>query len=192
MYTPEEAKALREQDPFDTRNIRDKFKGKDHEDIMDELAQTRTPLVIISENLIGDFNVSQIVRSANAFNAMSVYIAGNRRWNRKGAVGTHNYIEVRHFECARYAIEECRDMGYEIVAAELTDEAISLENYIWLPKTAIVVGEEGRGLSQAALDLVDNVVYIPMLGTVRSLNVAGATQIMAYHYTQQLGYFSES
>lgn len=190
MYTPEEAKELREQNPFDTRNIRDEFKGMDHEDIMVEMAKTRTPLIIIAENLIGDFNISQIVRTANAFNAMSVYIAGKKQWNRKGAVGTHHYTKVRHFECARYAIEECRDMGYRIVAAEITDNASSLEDYGWFDKTALVVGEEGRGITQAALDLVDDVVYIPMLGTVRSLNVAGATQIMAYEYTKQLGYFS--
>lgn len=190
MYTKEEAKALREQDPFDTRNILDKFKGLDAEDIEKEMAETRSPLIIISENLIGDFNIAQIVRTANAFNAMAVYIAGNKRWNRKGAVGTHHYTEVRHFECTRHAVEECRDWGYTIVAAELTDNAVRLDHYEWDARTALIVGEEGRGLTQAALDLADDVVYIPMRGSVRSLNVAGATQIMAYEYTKQCGYFT--
>lgn len=192
MYTKEEAKALREQDPFDNRNIRDKYKGMDHDEIVDDLHKHMTPLIIITENLIGDFNISQIVRTANAFNAMSVYIAGNKRWNRRGAVGTHHYTEVAHFECTRYAIEQCRAFGYKIVAAEFVDGAISLEKYKWQAKTALVVGEEGRGLTQAALDLADDVVYIPMLGSVRSLNVAGATQIMAYDYTSKLGYFQGS
>lgn len=187
-YTAEQAKNLRETNPFDSRNIRDEFKGKNVSVIKEELLETETPLVIIAENLIGDFNIAQVVRSANAFNAAGVYICGNRKWNKRGAVGTYHYTDVTHWEFIQEAIGQLKDCGYRIVAAEITSEAVALEKYIWEEKTALIVGEEGRGLSEIALKLVDDVVYIPMLGTVRSLNVAGATQIIMYDYMVKNGY----
>lgn len=187
-YTAAQAKDLREANPFDSRNIRDEFKGKSVDTIKEELLETETPLVIIAENLIGDFNIAQVVRSANAFNAAGVYICGNRKWNKRGAVGTYHYIDVEHWEFVQEAIGQLRDREYKIVAAEITPDAIPLKEYIWAEKTALIVGEEGRGLSEIALKLVDDVVYIPMLGTVRSLNVAGASQIVMYDYMVKNGY----
>jgi tRNA G18 (ribose-2'-O)-methylase SpoU len=188
MYTAEEAKALREQDPFDTRNIRDEFKGMPHDAILEALQHNKTPLVMLAENLIGDFNVSQIVRAANAFNARAVYICGKRQWNRRGAVGSHNYIDVEHWEYIQEAIQQLRDQGYRIVAAEYTSESYELTNYHWEEKSALLLGEEGRGLSKMALEMADDVVHIPMLGTVRSFNVAGAAQMFMYEYMNCNGF----
>lgn len=188
MYTPEQSKALRELDPFDTRNIRDQFKGMAHEDIIEALNQNKTPLVAVAENLIGDFNVSQIVRASNAFNVSAVYICGKRQWNRKGAVGSHNYIDVEHWEHIQEAIQQLRDQGYRIVAAEYTSESYELTNYHWEEKSAILLGEEGRGLSEVALEMADDIVHIPMLGTVRSFNVAGAAQMFMYEYMRCNGF----
>ena len=55
-----------------------------------------------------------------------------------------------------------------------------------LPKrSAFVFGEEGPGLSRGAIDLCDNMLYIGMFGSVRSLNVAVAAGIVQYEYSRQ-------
>ena len=57
---------------------------------------------------------------------------------------------------------------------------------VTLPKrSAFVFGEEGPGLSRDAISLCDNMLYIGMFGSVRSLNVAVAAGIVQYEYTRQ-------
>ncbi len=184
MYTHEEKQQLRTLDPFDNRNVVDSYKTMTTEEIRKDMQQKAYPFVAICENLINDFNISQVVRSVNAFGLESVAICGSRKWDRRGAVGTHHYTDINYYSSTVEAIEEYRRRGYEIIAAELTDDAVSLYDYSWPEKVAVVLGEEGKGLIQSSLDAVDKVVYIPQRGTVRSLNVAGAAQIFMSHYSK--------
>ena len=49
----------------------------------------------------------------------------------------------------------------------------------------MLFGEEQRGLSKEALALADHVVYIPMWGSVRSLNVGTSSGIAMYDYAMK-------
>ena len=182
MYTHEERKILRETPPFDNRNIADEFKNMSTEAIKSEMISRSKPMIVILENLVGDFNISSVVRSANAFAMRSVYICGRKQWDRRGAVGTHHYINVHHAPDTISVIKGVRSAGYKVVAAELTEDAIALPNYNWDSHTAVVFGEEGRGISPEVLDSVDEVVYVPQFGTVRSMNVATVAGMFMYDY----------
>jgi tRNA G18 (ribose-2'-O)-methylase SpoU len=185
--TSEQKRLLRETNPFDNRNVADEFKGMSQVAIQTEMQLRAIPLVVITENIVRDMNVGQVVRTANAFCATKVYICGDRSWDRRGSVGSHHYINVERVPHTSIAIQEMRDEGYRIVAAEITPGAKSLATYNWQEKTAIVLGEEGKGVTELALNMCDDVVYIEQSGTVRSLNVAGAFQIMAYMYKLKTG-----
>lgn len=180
MYTPEQKKELRETNPF--RNVAEKWKGFDTEEIRSAMREMSYPMVSICENLVGDFNIAQIVRSSNAFALLEVSICGSRQWDRRGAVGTHHYIDINYYSNTIEAIEYWRSLGFTIIAAELTDDAQSLHEFEWPDKVAVVYGEEGKGITEEALNAVDHVVFIPQRGTVRSLNVAGAAQIFMFDY----------
>jgi len=74
-----------------------------------------------------------------------------------------------------------RAAGSSIVGIELADAAIRLAD---LPtarrRTIAVLGHEATGIPPEALDLLDAVVEIPMLGTGMSLNVAVAGSLVLY------------
>jgi tRNA (guanosine-2'-O-)-methyltransferase len=74
-----------------------------------------------------------------------------------------------------------RSMGTRLIGVELADEAIRLAD---LPaarsRTIAVLGHEATGIPPDALDLVDSVVEIPMIGTGLSLNVAVAGSLVLY------------
>jgi tRNA (guanosine-2'-O-)-methyltransferase len=74
-----------------------------------------------------------------------------------------------------------RDRGTDVVGVELADEAVRLAD---LPaarrRTVIVLGHESSGIPSEALDLLDVVVEIPMVGTGQSLNVAVAGSLVLY------------
>jgi tRNA (guanosine-2'-O-)-methyltransferase len=50
----------------------------------------------------------------------------------------------------------------------------------------MLFGEEGRGLSQEAIESADDIVYIPQLGSVRSLNLGTASGIAMYDYCSKM------
>lgn len=194
MLDIETRRRLNRTDAFAPENVVDRFKGMSVEEVRKELDANRKPFHIVCQNLTGDFNIGQIVRGCNAFGCAEVVIAGLRGWDKRGAVGTYHYEDVLKVDSVEEYIEYIRtlpcDAGdkYTIIAAEITNDAIDITEFKWPEHVVLVVGEEGLGLSQETIDLCDFAVYIPMVGSVRSLNVAAATQIMMYDYMRQNRY----
>lgn len=169
----------------DTRNVSDKYRWWDHSEIVADLEQDRSGLVSIFMNVTGDFNLSSGIRNNLWFNTKGVWICGNKKWDRRGTVGAHHYVDVDHSPSFEEIVSELREQGYRIVAAEITDDAVPLTTYKWEEKSVIVFGEESNGLSREILDLVDDIVYIPGRGSIRSLNVATTSGIFAYDYSMK-------
>jgi tRNA G18 (ribose-2'-O)-methylase SpoU len=187
--TGAEKKAIRETDPFDRRNIRPEFKNMTDIEIKEHMKYMASGLVIVAVNIVNDFNVGSVVRSANAFAVDRVILTEARRYDKRGAVGAYNYIDV-DFEANTLAlIETLRQDGYRIVAAEYdeTREMHALPEYAWQEKSALIMGEEGLGLNDDILDAVDEIVYIPMIGTIRSFNVASCASMFMYDYGNKIG-----
>jgi len=72
------------------------------------------------------------------------------------------------------------EWGMTLIGAESTDDAIPLWEMPRQPRTAIVFGSEGQGLSASTLGLCDAVCKIPMSGKVPSINVAVASAAFLY------------
>lgn len=167
---------------MDTRNVQDRFKGMSESDIMFELSQNYSGFIPIFVNVDGDFNKASGIRNANWFNSAYCIIAGKKKWDPRGAVGAQYYTPVHHYESVELTIETLRGLGWSIIAAEITDDAKPLPSYDWPKRSAVLFGEENLGLSQEVLDMVDDVVYIPGMGSVRSLNVSTTSGIMMYDF----------
>lgn len=67
-----------------------------------------------------------------------------------------------------------------IIAMDIIDGAVPLETFRFPERCLLLFGAEGPGLSQKALDLADDVVYISQFGSVRSIN-AGAAAAVSMH-----------
>lgn len=166
----------------DNRNIKPEYRWWDHERIVADLEKTRSKYVSIFLNLTGDFNISSGIRAGLWFNTAGSYIVGRKKWDRRGAVGAHNYMPVEHFADMADLIGNLKAMGYMVIAAEIADNALNLVSYEWAEKTAVIFGEENSGVPQDVLDMCDEVVYIPGDGSIRSLNVSQSAGIFAYDY----------
>ena len=68
----------------------------------------------------------------------------------------------------------------KVIAMDIIDGAVPIETYRFPERCLLLFGAEGPGLSQTALDLADDVVYISQFGSVRSIN-AGAAAAVAMH-----------
>jgi tRNA G18 (ribose-2'-O)-methylase SpoU len=74
-----------------------------------------------------------------------------------------------------------RSAGTRVLGVELAEDAIRLADLdIADRRTVLVLGHEQEGIPPEALDLLDDVVEIPMIGTGASLNVAVAGSLVLY------------
>lgn len=172
----------------DTRNVIDYYKEWENDQIKADLDTRRLPFVVGFENISGDFNKASGIRNSNAFLAKESWIIGKRQWDRRGAVGTHNYIHLKYapsLDDIYLNQPYIRDMRW--VAVDNVPGAIPITEYTWNPNTFMIFGEEARGVSPMGLGMADDVVMIPQLGSVRSLNVSVASGIIMYDYAFKLG-----
>ncbi len=168
------------------RNVANHFKDKTVEEVKETLKKTAHPFAVCFEHWIGDFNMGTGIRNANAFNAKEVFDLGDKKWDRRSAVGVHNYTEVQWLPTVEDFVK-LKDK-YVIVGIDNVPGSVSIRNYHWPHNTLMVFGEEGVGLTPAMQALCQDIVEIPMYGSVRSLNCGVASGIVMYDYVEKLGY----
>lgn len=161
-------------------NVADHFKDKTAEEIKQTLQATANPFAVCFEHVIGDFNMGTGIRNANAFNAKEVFYVGTKKWDRRSAVGVHNYTEVQWIS----DIEDFKKLKdrYVIVGIDNVPGSVPISTYSFPENTLMVFGEEGAGLTPEMQSLCKDIVYIEMFGSVRSLNCGTASGIAMYQY----------
>lgn len=165
-----------------TRNVADHLKGKSEEEIREILREDQLPFAVCFEHWIGDFNMGTGVRNANAFNAKEVFYVGDKKWDRRSAVGVHNYTDVKWLPTIDDLVKLKND--YVFIGIDNIPGSVSIHSYSWPKNTLMIFGEEGAGLTPEMQKLCQDIVYIPMYGSVRSLNCGTASGIAMFSYTQ--------
>ena len=170
-------------------NVLDQYKEKTPEEIKTLYMAKSCSAAVAMLHLTGDFNLGTVIRNANFFGFKeSFYIGGSRQWDRRSAVGTHNYIPLTHFKTIEEFVGNTIRQNYQLVALECNVSTLTVTNmfnFQWPKNSLIIVGEEGCGLPFDLLDVCDYIVEIPAFGTVRSMNVGTASGIAMSHYRSQ-------
>lgn len=163
------------------RNVIDKFSGWTNELINQKLRETSFSFSTFMEQIIGDYNLSVLVRNSNAFNAKKVFYYGPRKkFDKRGCVGTQFYTDINYLS----SIEEMMELKkeYIFIGVDCVPSSIPMETFEWPKNTLMIFGEEGKGISKEVLDMCDNIVHITQYGSVRSLNVGTSSGIAMYDY----------
>lgn len=173
--------------PSKNNNVIDKFKEWTAAEIRADLDPRRTQMVNIFENVGYNINIACGIRSNNAFLGNRVYVVGRRRFDHRGSVGTLHYEHCFSADTIEEVIQELKKENYTIFAVDNLLEK-NPKNYwdVEYPaKSAFIYGAENEGISQTTLDLADQLVYINMPGSVRSMNVACAASCIMAEYSRQ-------
>jgi len=169
----------------DRRNVIDYYKYWETEAIRADLDQRRHPFAVMVENLAIDFNVGTVLRNCNAFLAERLWLVGHNRWDRRGAMGVHNYEHLSKAKDSRPVIEEYRERGYSIVAVDNQPGAENMLQFQWPQKSLMIFGQEQIGISPWSRAEADHLIYIPQWGSVRSLNVGVASGLAMFSWAGQ-------
>lgn len=171
---------LEQSPPEDRRNVIDHYKYWKHEAILADLDTKRSDLVLVCENFAYDFNIATVIRNANAFLPACIWIVGRKSYDRRGTVGMHKYEHIEHASSIDEVLEQYP--SHRIVAIDNVGNAEPIDTYRWRSKTLMILGQESIGVSNTSLNAAHDIVYIPQLGSVRSLNVGTASGIALYDY----------
>ncbi|HEX2073261.1 MAG TPA: RNA methyltransferase [Geodermatophilus sp.] len=171
----------------DRRNVVDRYRYWTVEAIVADLAPRRHPFHVAIENWRHDLNIGTVVRTANAFLAEAVHIVGRRRWNRRGAMVTDRYLDVRHHPDVAGLAGWARAEGLPVLAVDNLPGARPLETEP-LPRACVLLfGQEGSGLSAEARKAADGVLSIAQFGSTRSINAGVAAGIAMHAWIRQHG-----
>jgi tRNA G18 (ribose-2'-O)-methylase SpoU len=171
------------------RNVVDKYKSMTDDKIREELKQNVNPVAVCMEHWKGDFNISTLIRNANAFNVEKVYYLGRKRIDIRGAVGAHHYMDISYLDDSYNRLVELKNKYTFIAVDNNVDKTHKLREFDWnkLEKPPLILfGEEGCGLTEEVLNLADYRIEIEQYGSVRSLNVGTASGIVLFECVQHL------
>lgn len=150
---------------------------------IDEVIAT-SKFVVILDHLEDPHNLGAIIRTSEAAGVDAVIIPKDRQVQVnstviKTSVGTVFTLPITQVNNLVSTINKLKDNGFWIVGTALKD-SVDYRKIDYSGKIALVIGNEGKGISPLVLKTCDFVASIPMYGKTNSLNASVASGIMIY------------
>lgn len=162
---------------------------KELEDVF-ALAEERSedPFVIILDGIEDPHNLGSIIRSAECAGVHGVIIpkrhsCGLTETVVKSAAGAALYMPVVRVTNIGQTIDNLKERGLWICACDMNGQ--SYYNANLNGSVGIVIGNEGRGISDLVKKKCDFVVSLPMKGNINSLNASNAATVVMYEVVRQ-------
>ena len=146
----------------------------------------KTPIVVVLDNVRSALNVGSSFRTSDAFRIEKIYLCGitatpPNKEIRKSALGATESVKWEKVEDTESIIKKLKSEGYHICAIEQTENSTMLDNFIPPVKPiAVVFGHEVNGVQQSVVDLCNQSIEIPQIGTKHSLNISVSIGIVIW------------
>lgn len=149
------------------------------------------PLIVICDELSDPHNLGAIIRTAECAGAHGVVIPKRRSVGLtaivgKASAGALEYMPVARVTNITNAIKELKERGVWIFGTA-AEGVTPLYQADLKGAAAIVIGNEGDGMSRLVAESCDLKVSIPMKGRISSLNASAAAAILLYEAVRQRG-----
>jgi len=176
-------------------NVHDNLKNLTENEIQKHYAKHSCSAAVGGMHIQGDFNLGNVIRSANFFGFKEVfYVGGKKSYDRRSTVGTHHYIPVNFLRTEEEFLASIKDK-YSLVCVENNTPKYSWKTISLYDKDAFgelilpplfLFGEEQLGIPESMLDACGYVLTIPPFGSVRSMNVGSCASIIMAMYRQSI------
>ena len=160
------------------------------DDILEEAASRgENALIVICDELTDPHNLGAIMRSAECAGAHGVIIPKRRSVGltatvAKASAGAVEYMKVARVTNINTAMAELKEKGIWIFGTAAEGSIPMYKADLTVP-AAIVIGNEGDGMSPLVRKNCDGTVHIPMKGRISSLNASAAASILLYEAVRQ-------
>lgn len=161
------------------------YKYSEVSDIL-ALAKERgeAPFIVILDEIEDPHNLGSIVRTAELFGVHGIIIPKRRSASvsttvYKSSVGAIEHVKIAKVTNINTVIEDLKQEGIWVYGADIRATEYSYQVDFSGP-CAIIIGNEGRGISKLTVQKCDKLIKIPMVGKINSLNASVAGGIIMY------------
>tara|TARA_Y100000389_G_C17454732_1_gene517314 strand:- start:236 stop:775 length:540 start_codon:yes stop_codon:yes gene_type:complete len=161
---------------------------------VDEARQaSKTPLILILDNIRSLNNIGSVFRSSDAFLIQKIYLCGitaqpPHKDIHKTALGSTDSVAWEYVENTLELVEKLKQDEVEVWSIEQAEKSIFLNDF--QPKKnqvhAFVLGNEIKGVDQEVVNASQGVIEIPQEGAKHSLNIAVTAGVVAWDYFQKI------
>lgn len=155
------------------------------------LSRRQTTLTVVLEDVHDPHNASAVLRSCDGVGILDVHLVyvhekpPKRSFARRSSASAAKWIRTHYHDSIEACYATLREQGMSIYATALGRDNVDLYDLDFTQPSALVFGNEMRGVSAAGVDGADATIFIPMQGMVESLNISAACAVSLYEAMRQ-------
>jgi len=162
----------------------DNIKTYDINELLEVVSKKNNPLVVILDHIEDPHNFGAIIRTSEALGIDGIIIPQDRAVGItdvvvKTSTGAINYVKISRVPNLQVAIKKLKDNKFWIIGTDMDGDNYTKLDYK-MP-VAIVIGNEGHGMSNVVKKECDFIASIPMVGKINSLNASVSCGIILSH-----------
>tara|TARA_R110000737_G_scaffold324527_1_gene337536 strand:+ start:499 stop:1056 length:558 start_codon:yes stop_codon:yes gene_type:complete len=156
------------------------------------LTKPKIPLVVVLDNVTNSYNIGAFIRLADAFAIEKVIVCGagaltiSDKKMKKASRNEAKWVCVEYSDSTTTSLQTLIGNGYTVYSVELCQQSVDYTSTTYPAKCALVLGNERKGVSEAALTLSHQQIHISMYGMGNSLNVSTAGAIVLAECANQI------
>lgn len=161
---------------------------------VDEFKETeKTPIVVVLDNIRSCNNIGSVFRTSDALLIKKIFLCGitatpPNKDIHKTALDAEKSVDWEYVSETEDVVERLKTEGYKVYAIEQVEQSISLPDFApeKNEKTALVFGNEVKGVKQSVVDICDGSIEIPQFGTKHSFNISVSAGIVLWDIFQKI------
>lgn len=166
------------------------YRYSEVKDILDKAAEKgEKPFILVLDEIEDPHNLGSIIRTAELSGVHGVIIPKRRSASVNSTVYKTSAGAVNHMLIAKVSnlareVDELKEAGIFVYGADMDGDSASFATD-FSGGVALIIGNEGKGISRLLKEKCDSLVSIPMVGKINSLNASVAAGILMYEVMVQ-------
>jgi len=152
--------------------------------------QPKLPIVLVLDNVTNSYNIGSFIRLADAFAIEKIIVCGELTISdkklRKASRNEAKWVSIEYSNSTILSLQTLLDKNHTLFSVELCHQSVDYKDVIYPSPSALILGNERKGVSEVALQLSHQQIHIPMFGMGNSLNVSTAGAIVLAECASQV------
>ncbi|ATQ35251.1 23S rRNA (guanosine2251-2'-O)-methyltransferase [Mesoplasma entomophilum] len=168
------------------------FNYKPFNEALNEMNNDEPKLVLILDQIQDPYNFGAIIRSSSLLGVDQIVILDHKQvfvnsTVVKTSAGTVYDMKISKVTNLSNAIKDLQKKGFWIYSTHLNSQSSDMRKVDFANKTAIVIGNEHKGVSELVMKNSDMNVFIPSTNTIDSYNANVAASLILFHVANYIG-----
>lgn len=157
------------------------------------LERRQRDLTVVLDHVHKHRNHAAVLRTCDAVGIQRMHVVVDESEHlpfRGTAMGSQQWVDVCKYSDIKAAVAGVRESfgeekNVQLLVANMSEDAVPYTEIDFCQPTALIMGAEKKGVSDASLSSADRQIYVPMLGMVESLNVSVAAALILNEAREQ-------